>query len=100
MRLYTMRYVDGTIGLLHTLEQVHWFGRYPAEPTRMLFAYTPLAPGRTHVQPIYADGRVDVRESTSSPRVVFYVTVMFWHIARGQDIAAANTRYAQIKTRS
>ena len=50
---YSMRYVDATVGLLRTLEDVTWFGRWPAEPTRMIFAYTPLAPGRTQVQPLY-----------------------------------------------
>jgi hypothetical protein len=50
---YTMRYVDATVGLLTTLEEVRWFGRVPVEPTRMLFAYTPLAEGVTQVQPIY-----------------------------------------------
>jgi phenylpropionate dioxygenase-like ring-hydroxylating dioxygenase large terminal subunit len=50
---YRMRYVDATVGLLSTLEEVRWFGRFSAEPTRMIFAYTPLEPGRTQVQPIY-----------------------------------------------
>ena len=50
---YSMRYVDATVGLLRTLEDVRWFGRWPAEPTRMIFAYTPLAPGKGQVQAIY-----------------------------------------------
>jgi phenylpropionate dioxygenase-like ring-hydroxylating dioxygenase large terminal subunit len=50
---YTMRYVDATIGLLRTLEDVRWLGRWQAEPTRMIFAYTPIEPGRSRVQPIY-----------------------------------------------
>jgi phenylpropionate dioxygenase-like ring-hydroxylating dioxygenase large terminal subunit len=50
---YTMRYADATLGLLRTLEDVRWLGRYAAEPTRMIFAYTPLARGRVRVQPIY-----------------------------------------------
>ena len=44
------------------------------------------------------DGRVDVREATSSPLVVFFVTRMFWRILRGayaDDIARANARYAE-----
>ena len=56
---YTMRYVDATVGLLTTLEEVRWFGRIPVEPTRMLFAYTPLAVGVTQVQPIYLTPRPD-----------------------------------------
>jgi phenylpropionate dioxygenase-like ring-hydroxylating dioxygenase large terminal subunit len=50
---YSMRYVDATLGLLRTLQDVKWFGLVPAEPTRMIFAYTPLAPGQTRVQPLY-----------------------------------------------
>ncbi|MSP56941.1 MAG: aromatic ring-hydroxylating dioxygenase subunit alpha [Myxococcales bacterium] len=50
---YSMRYVDATVGLLRTLEDVRWFGRWPAEPTRMIFAYTPLAVGKGKVQPVY-----------------------------------------------
>jgi hypothetical protein len=44
------------------------------------------------------DGKVDVREATSSPLVVFFVTRMFWRILRGtyaEDIARANARYAE-----
>ena len=44
------------------------------------------------------DGRVDVREATSSPLVVFFVTRMFWRLLRGTyaaDIARANARYAE-----
>lgn len=54
---YSMRYVDATVGLLRTLEDVRWFGRWHAEPTRMLFAYTPLGVGRGQVQPIYISPR-------------------------------------------
>ena len=50
---YSMRYIDATIGMLRTLEQVRWFGKFTAEPTRMIFAYTPLSPGKTQVQPIF-----------------------------------------------
>lgn len=78
-------------GPIFALGTGHWWGWLAFFSSGAVGALSHALPG---------DGRVDVRESTSSPRVVFYVTVMFWHIARGQDIAAANTRYAQIKTRS
>ncbi len=45
------------------------------------------------------DGKINLREATSSPLVVFYVTVMFWRIARGtyrDDIKRANTRYEKL----
>jgi len=44
---------------------------------------------------IFDDGGVSLHEATSSPMVVFYVTVMFYRIARGRyaaDIAAADAR--------
>ncbi len=50
---YSMRYVDATVGLLRTMEKVKWFGKFEAEPTRMMFAYTPLSKGQTRVQPIF-----------------------------------------------
>ena len=68
-----------TVGLLRTLEDVTWFGRWPAEPTRMIFAYTPLAPGRTQVQPIYIArkpagllGRLAARARLLAMAVGFY----------------------------
>lgn len=45
------------------------------------------------------DSGVNLKEATSSPRVVFYVTIMFYKIALGQyanDIEAANERYAKL----
>jgi len=56
---YSMRYVDASVGLLRTLEDVRWFSLFPTEPTRMLFAYTPIAPGRVQVQPIYIARKPD-----------------------------------------
>jgi phenylpropionate dioxygenase-like ring-hydroxylating dioxygenase large terminal subunit len=45
---YSMRYADGCIGLLSMMKKVRLF------PTLyMLYAYTPIAPGRTRIQPIY-----------------------------------------------
>lgn len=50
---------------------------------------------------VSGDGGVNVREATSSPLVVFYVTRMFWRMARGRygaDIAAAEARHALAST--
>ncbi|GAC1492249.1 MAG: hypothetical protein NVS2B14_04900 [Chamaesiphon sp.] len=45
---YSMRYADGCIGLLTMMKNVRLF------PTlHMMFAYTPIAHGRTRIQPIY-----------------------------------------------
>ncbi|MEM6930688.1 MAG: hypothetical protein AAF602_27390, partial [Myxococcota bacterium] len=54
---YSMRYAEGTVGLLSTMERVRWFGRWPATPVRMLFAFTPLERGTTRAVPIYVAER-------------------------------------------
>ncbi len=51
---YRMRYVDATVGLLTTLMDTRFLGSGPPlPPLRMIFAFTPMAPGQTRVQPIY-----------------------------------------------
>ncbi len=51
---YRMRYAHGTIGLLTILKDTSWFGSgLPLPELYMLFAYRPVAPGRTEVLPIY-----------------------------------------------
>jgi hypothetical protein len=45
------------------------------------------------------DGKINLKEATSSPLVVFYVTVMFARILRGtyrEDINRANDRYRRL----
>lgn len=51
---YKMRYASASIGCLTILKGVSWFGSGRSLPELyMIFAYRPLAPGRTLVQPIY-----------------------------------------------
>ncbi len=51
---YSMRYVDGTVGMLSVNQGTRLFGTGPELPSaHMIFAYTPIAPGRTRVQPVY-----------------------------------------------
>jgi phenylpropionate dioxygenase-like ring-hydroxylating dioxygenase large terminal subunit len=45
---YSMRYADGCIGLLTMMKNVRLF-----PPLHMIYAYTPIAPGKTRIQPIY-----------------------------------------------
>jgi hypothetical protein len=45
------------------------------------------------------DGKVNLHEATSSPRVVFYVTILFAKLALGtyqNDIDRANARYQEL----
>ena len=47
------------------------------------------------------DGKVNLREATSSPLVVFYVTLLFWKLFRGtyrQDIERANANFRKLQT--
>lgn len=50
---YSMRYVQGSVGLLTVLEHVRWFGRWPATPLRMIFTYTPNAFGDSTTRCLY-----------------------------------------------
>ncbi len=45
---YSMLYANGCMGLLTMMKNVRLF-----PPLHMIFAYTPIAPGRTRIQPIY-----------------------------------------------
>jgi phenylpropionate dioxygenase-like ring-hydroxylating dioxygenase large terminal subunit len=45
---YSMRYADGCVGLLTMMKRVRLM-----PPLHMIFAYTPIAPNRTRIQPIY-----------------------------------------------
>lgn len=54
---YSMRYVQGTVGLLTVMENVRWFGRWPATPLRMIFAYTPDQSGVSITRCIYLSER-------------------------------------------
>ncbi len=55
---YSMRYADGTLGLLTLMERTRLFGIGPAlPPVHMLFAYVPLDEGRIRVQPVYVTRR-------------------------------------------
>lgn len=45
---YSMRYRDGCIGMLTMMKQVRFL-----PPLHLIYAYTPIAAGRTRIQPIY-----------------------------------------------
>jgi phenylpropionate dioxygenase-like ring-hydroxylating dioxygenase large terminal subunit len=82
---YSMRYVDATLGLLTTLQDVKWFGRFPAEPTRMIFAYTPLAPGQTRVQPLYIARKPAPLTGRMASYARLFLTAMGFRWLRDED---------------
>ncbi|CAN1209525.1 Aromatic ring-hydroxylating dioxygenase subunit alpha [Tumidithrix helvetica PCC 7403] len=49
---YSMRYADGCMGLLTMMKNVRLF-----PPLHMIFAYTPIAVGRTRIQPIFVTAK-------------------------------------------
>ncbi len=56
---YSMRYVQGSVGLLTVFEHVRWFGRWPATPLRMIFTYTPNQLGDATTRCLYLAERPD-----------------------------------------
>ena len=78
---YSMRYVDGTLGMLSVLQDTRLMGTGPALPsTHMIFAYRPMASRRTFVQPIYVarrragvTGRVATRALLTAMKLGFAV---------------------------
>ena len=54
---YGMRYDHASIGLLSILKDARLFGRLKLPALHMLYAYRPVAPGKTEVQPIYVTRR-------------------------------------------
>ena len=64
-----------------------------------MVAYVLSGPLGAFAHYVSGDGGVNLREATSSPLVVFYVTIMFFKIARrtyAADVEAAKSRYAQL----
>ncbi len=82
---YSMRYVDASIGMLRTLEDVRWFGRWQAEPTRMIFAYTPLANGQARTQPIYIARKPESLFGRMASYVRLVLTVLGFLWLRDED---------------
>lgn len=66
-----------------------------------LVAYVLSGPLGAFAHYVSGDGGVNLREATSSPLVVFYVTIMFYKIAcrtYANDVAIAKRRYERLKT--
>ena len=65
-----------------------------------LVAYVLSGPLGAFAHYISGDGGVNLREATSSPLVVFYVTIMFFKIAcrtYAAEVSAARERYERLK---
>lgn len=83
---YGMRYANASIGCLTILKGVSWFGSGRRLPElHMLFAYRPLARGRTLVQPIYVTGRRAGLWGRLTGRVLMWMTKRAIHALQGED---------------
>lgn len=77
---YSMRYAYGCIGLLKMMENVQLF-----PPLYMLYAYTPIAPAKTRIQPIYiTEKRPGIRGYLLSTLLLLW-TRLAYYMLRDED---------------
>lgn len=77
---YSMKYADGCIGLLTMMKNVRFF-----PPLHMIYAYTPVAPGRTRIQPIYVAEKRKGILGWLLTRILLFFTKLGYYALRGED---------------
>lgn len=77
---YSMRYADGCIGLLTTMKNVRLFSSL-----HMIFAYTPVAPGKTRIQSIYVAEKRKGIFGLLVTRVLLFFTKLGYYVLRDED---------------
>ena len=83
---YKMRYASASIGCLTMLKGVSWFGSGRALPELyMIFAYRPLAPGKSLVQPIYLARRRPGLAGWLTSRFLMWLTRRAFFALQGED---------------
>ncbi|HYR33652.1 MAG TPA: aromatic ring-hydroxylating dioxygenase subunit alpha [Burkholderiales bacterium] len=83
---YRMRYANASIGCLTMLKGVSWFGSgRPLPELYMIFAYRPLARGRTLVQPIYLARRGAGIKGWLAARFLMWLTKRAMLALQGED---------------
>lgn len=83
---YRMRYGHATVGWLTLMKHVQLFGTGPKLPElTMLFAYRPLAPGRTLVQPIYITRKRAGLTGAIISRFLLWLTKQAFFALRDED---------------
>jgi hypothetical protein len=91
---YSMRYAEGTIGLLSTMVDVKWFGRWPATPVRMLFAFTPMEHGVTRSVPIYvAEKKSGLLNRAKSLGLLWSMKMGYWFLRDDDAKVYDNIRF-------
>lgn len=77
---YSMRYAHGCIGLLTMMKNVRLF-----PPLQMIFAYTPIASGRTRIQPIYVTEKRKGIAGWFTNRFLLICTRLAYYMLRDED---------------
>ncbi|OCR00363.1 Rieske (2Fe-2S) protein [Oscillatoriales cyanobacterium USR001] len=77
---YSMRYADGCIGLLTIMKNVRLF-----PPLYMIYAYTPISPGRTIVQPIYVTEKRQGIIGYLLSQFLLFCTRLAYYMLRDED---------------
>lgn len=77
---YSMRYAHGCIGLLTMMKNVKLF-----PPLHMIYAYTPIAPGRTRIQPIYVTEKRQGIVGYLISQFLLFCTRLAYYMLRDED---------------
>ncbi|OUL35961.1 aromatic ring-hydroxylating dioxygenase subunit alpha [Nostoc sp. 106C] len=77
---YSMRYANGCIGLLTMMKKVRLF-----PPLHMIYAYTPIAPGRTRIQPIYVTEKRKEIFGYLLSKFLLFCTRLAYYMLRDED---------------
>lgn len=77
---YSMRYAHGCIGLLTMMKNVQLF-----PPLHMMYAYTPIAPGRTRIQPIYVTEKRQGIVGYLLSKFLLFCTQLAYYMLRDED---------------
>lgn len=77
---YSMRYAHGCIGLLTMMKNVRLF-----PPLHMIYAYTPVAVGRTRIQPIYVTEKRKGIIGYLLSKILLFCTRLAYYMLRDED---------------
>lgn len=77
---YSMRYAHGCTGLLTMMKNVKLF-----PPLHMIYAYTPIAPGRTRIQPIYVTEKRREIGGYLISQFLLFCTRLAYYMLRDED---------------
>jgi phenylpropionate dioxygenase-like ring-hydroxylating dioxygenase large terminal subunit len=77
---YSMRYADGCMGLLTMMQNVRFF-----PPLHIIYAYTPIPPRATRIQPIYVTQKRKGIFGWLINRLLIFLTKLAYYALRGED---------------